>query len=658
MKRTFSHHLPPARATASDTPGTDHRPSVGRPSVPTARRELPRTTPPPELDYNGRRHRRAMDDATLREMARRVPAALLQTARLAWSVDRRMVLTILVSQLLSGLGTAVMLTAVARAMKPLVAGGTAAAKFHAAMPALIVAGVAMAVGSAAWILADWATRRLNPQVASAADLTIVDLHMRAELSAYDQEGFKDRSQAAEIGALRAMDLADDAKTLTNGLVQLLSAASVLTVLHPLLLGVLMLSVIPRGLGGVIAARIDYRVHDRTLSARNVRGMMRWWLTTSELADELRANTMRSYLYSWYRTMCDRVEGRELAGAGPYLRITLVAAALSGFFTLGMWASLAALVLTGQMALALAGTAIVASQTAGRALNSIIRYGAVMFHHGLYLGDYHDFLAEVRTLTTARGTATVTAPKEIRLDDVSYTYPNKTSPALHALSLTLRRGEVVALVGANGAGKSTLVRLLSALTLPTHGTVSWDGTDLATVEAESVWRHVGLVPQKNGHWPLAARENITLGQPHAHDHHDEEVWRAAEEVGMGDVLRQLPNGLDTLLARSVWGGHELSGGQWQRLACARALYRRPGLLILDEPTSEMDARGEHQLFHSLRRMAADRITLVVTHRLDNVKMADHIIVLDDGGIREQGTFDELIAQEGSLLGELYALSQDR
>ncbi|MFI9259634.1 ABC transporter ATP-binding protein [Streptomyces sioyaensis] len=653
MKRTFSHHLPPARATASDAPGADRRPSV-----PAARRELPRTTPPPELDYNGRRHRRAMDDATLREMARRVPAALLQTARLAWSVDRRMVLTILVSQLLSGLGTAVMLTAVARAMKPLLAGGTAAAKFHEAMPALIVAGVAMAVGSAAWILADWATRRLNPQVASAADLTIVDLHMRAELSAYDQEGFKDRSQAAEIGALRAMDLADDAKTLTNGLVQLVSAASVLTVLHPLLLGVLMLSVIPRGLGGVIAARIDYRVHDRTLSARNVRGMMRWWLTTSELADEVRANTMRSYLYSWYRTMCDRVEGRELAGAGPYLRITLVAAALSGFFTLGMWASLATLVLTGQMALAMAGTAIVASQTAGRALNSIIRYGAVMFHHGLYLGDYHDFLSEVRTLTTARGTTTVTAPKEIRLDDVAYTYPNKTSPALHNLSLTLRRGEVVALVGANGAGKSTLVRLLSALTLPTHGTVSWDGTDLATADAESVWRHVGLVPQKYGHWPLAARENITLGQPHAHDHHDEEVWRAAEEVGMADVLRELPDELSTLLARSVWGGHELSGGQWQRLACARALYRRPGLLILDEPTSEMDARGEHQLFRSLRRMAADRITLVVTHRLDNVKMADHIIVLDDGGIREQGTFDQLIAQEDSLLGELYALSQDR
>nr|WP_229898255.1 ABC transporter ATP-binding protein [Streptomyces finlayi] len=598
-----------------------------------------------------------MEDATLLDMARRIPAALAQTARLAWSVDRRMVVTVLVCQVLSGVGTAIMLAAVAQALPHLLTAPSPAAALDAAWPALVVAGVAQAAGSGAWIAADWATRRLNPQVASAADLAIVDLHMRAEVSAYDQEGFKDRSQAAEIGAMRAVDLADDAKTFTNGLVQLVSAASVLTVLHPLLLLVLLLSVVPKGIGGVIAARIDYRVHDRTVSARNVRGMMRWWLTTAELADELRANTMREYLHFWYRTMCERVEGRELEGAGPYLRITACAAALSGFFVLGMWASLGALVLGGHMALAVAGTAIVASQTSGRALNSIIRYGTVMFHHALYLSDYHEFLDEVRNSTTNRGNTLIHhAPHTIHLDEVAFTYPHKETPALHPLSLTLRRGEVIAIVGENGAGKSTLVRLLTGLTLPTSGTLRWDTTDLATADAESVWRHVGLVPQKNGHWPLAARENITLGQQRDSD--DSEVWEAAESVGMAAPLRKLPGGLDTLLARSVWGGHELSGGQWQRLACARALYRSPGVLVLDEPTSEMDPRGEHEIFRALREMAPDRITLVVTHRLDNVRMADRVIVLDRGRIREEGTFDELVAREDSLLAELYALSKDR
>ncbi|MFJ9566934.1 ATP-binding cassette domain-containing protein [Streptomyces fuscichromogenes] len=624
-------------------------------SVPAARTGVPQPAAPPELDYNGRKHRRAMDDATLWDMARRIPAALIQTARLAWRVDRRMALTIVVCQLLSGVGTAVMLGAVARALPQLMVADPRAGLARA-WPALAVAVVAMATGAAMWILADWATRRLNPKIASAADLELVDLHMRAELAAYDAEGFGDRSQAAEIGALRAVDLADDAKTLTNGLVQLVSAAAVLTSLHPLLLGVLLLSVVPRGLGGVIAARVDYRVHDRTISARNVRGMMRWWLTTAELADELRANTMRGYLHFWYRAMCDRVEGRELEGAKPYLRITLLAASLGGLFTLGMWASLAGLVLAGSMSTAIAGTAVVASQTAGRALNSIIRYSTVMFHHGLYLSDYYEFIDEVRAMTAARGTAQAKAPQQIRLEGASYTYPGKETAAVRSITLTLNRGEVVALVGENGAGKSTLIRMLTGLTVPTGGTVQWDDTDLATADAETVWRHVGLVPQKNGHWPLAARENITLGQPR--EHGDERIWDAAEQVGMTKALRELPDQLETLLARSVWGGHELSGGQWQRLACARAMYRQPAVLVLDEPTSEMDARGEHQIFRELRAMAPDRITVVVTHRLDNVRMADRVIVLEQGTVREQGSFDDLVATEGSLLGELYALAQDR
>ncbi|MGJ5893564.1 ABC transporter [Streptomyces sp. V2] len=624
-------------------------------TLPAARTELPQPSAPPELDYNGRKHRHAMDDATLWDMARRIPTALLQTASLAWRVDPRMVTTIAACQLLSGIGTAVMLGAVAEALPRLMTGDPREGLARA-WPALALAVAAMAFGAALSILADWATRRLNPQVASAADLTLVDLHMRAELAAYDTEGFQDRSQAAEIGALRAVDLASDAKTLTNGLVQLLSAATVLTSLHPLLLGVLLLSVVPRGLGGVIAARIDYRVHDRTVSARTVRGMMRWWLTTAELADELRANTMRPYLHSWYRAMCDRVEGRELAGARPYLLVTALAAALGGLFTLGMWVSLAGLVLAGAMSTAVAGTAVVASQTAGRALNAIIRYSTVMFHHGLYLSDYHDFVDEVRATTTARGIAQAPAPRSIRLEGAAYTYPGKDTAAVGPVTLTLNRGDVVALVGENGAGKSTLIRMLTGLTVPTEGHVLWDDTDLAVTDAESVWRHVGLVPQKNGHWPLAARENITLGQPR--EHGDDRIWDAARRVGMAEALTALPEKLGTLLARSVWGGHELSGGQWQRLACARALYREPAVLVLDEPTSEMDARGEHTVFRELRALAPDRITVVVTHRLDNVRMADRILVLDQGRIREQGTFDDLVTTEGSLLAELYALSQDR
>ncbi|MEY6567214.1 ABC transporter ATP-binding protein, partial [Streptomyces sp. PGLac3x] len=250
-------------------------------------------------------------------MLRRIPAALARTVRLAWSVDRWMVLAVLGCQLAAGAGTAVTLAPLAPYLGVLVGAGDPARTVREAAPALLVAAAATGAGAGARLVAEWATRRLNPKIAGAMELTLVDLHMRAELDAFDDPGFTDRSRAAETGVGRAMALTEDAKALTEGVVQLAVAASVLTVLHPLLLAVLALSVVPRVVGGAVAARIDHQVFEASASARTTRDVMRWFLTTPDLADELRANTMRRYLYRWYRGMCERVEGRALAAAPPF-----------------------------------------------------------------------------------------------------------------------------------------------------------------------------------------------------------------------------------------------------------------------------------------------------------------------------------------------------
>jgi ATP-binding cassette subfamily B protein len=136
-----------------------------------------------------------------------------------------------------------------------------------------------------------------------------------------------------------------------------------------------------------------------------------------------------------------------------------------------------------------------------------------------------------------------------------------------------------------------------------------------------------------------------------------VWEAVDAVGMREAVEGLAHGLDTLLAREIFGGAELSGGQWQRLACARALYRRTPLLILDEPTSQMDPRGEHRIFLEIKRIAAQRITIVVTHQLENTRLADRIVVLQSGRVVEQGRYDDLV-RAGGLFAELVALAKDR
>ncbi|GAA1542363.1 hypothetical protein GCM10009730_59270 [Streptomyces albidochromogenes] len=307
-------------------------------------------------------------------------------------------------------------------------------------------------------------------------------------------------------------------------------------------------------------------------------------------------------------------------------------------------------MSGRIELAVVATAIIAVRTTLAALSQVVINAAAVFHTSLYLSDMHPFLDDAAARAPKRGSRTHAAPtEEIRLEEVVYQYPGRDKPAVDGVSLALRRGQILAIVGANGSGKSTLTRLLIGIYLPDKGRVTWNGTDLAEVDPATVWANTGLVPQIFAQWPLRVRESVTLGQPRTHN--DAPVWEAVDAVGLREAVEDLPAGLDTLLARDVFGG------QWQRVACSRALYRRPGLLILDEPTSQMDPRGEHQIFEQIKAIAADRITIMVTHRLENTKIADHIVVMEHGRITEQGWYDGLV-HAGGTFAELLELSQDR
>lgn len=616
----------------------------------------PAPPPPQELRFEGKFGRNPLGEASFRQMCARLPSVLRQTGRMAWEIDRPAVALLVACQLLTGVAAAVLLTATAHAMEPLLSDGAASARLHVALPALAVVTVAAAVGRTSAAFATYAEGRITPPLTTAADTSMVEAVCRVEASAFGEEGFADRQEAAEMGVVRAQMMVRDSQRFSAALIRMVAAGGVLTVLHPLMLVLLVLAVLPAGVGAVMTARVDYLTHYANVSDRNVRHMMRWYATTPKLADEVRANGMVGYLLFWYRSLSRRVDRRTLTMAPRVLRISLTTAALGGVFLLGAWGALAWLAVTGRVTLAIAATALVAVQTSLAALSQLVISGAALFHTSLYLADMRGFLDFAGARAPRRGElATPAQPQEIRLEDVVYRYPNKAAPAVDGLSLTLRRGEVVAVVGENGSGKSTLTRLITGLYLPDKGRVTWDGTDLAEADPATVWAQTGLVPQWFGQWPLAVRENVTLGQPRTH--HDDPVWEAIDAVGMRETVEELPRGLDTLLARELWGGSELSGGQWQRLACSRALYRRPPVLILDEPTSEMDARGEHAVFAALRAIAHDRITIVVTHRIENTRTADRIIVMEGGRIAEHGTYAELVGGSG-LFAELHTLSQDR
>jgi ABC-type multidrug transport system fused ATPase/permease subunit len=223
-----------------------------------------------------------------------------------------------------------------------------------------------------------------------------------------------------------------------------------------------------------------------------------------------------------------------------------------------------------------------------------------------------------------------------------------------VSLTVRRGEVLALVGENGSGKTTLAKLMAGLYTPQRGRIRWDGVDLAGIDQDSLCDRVAVVLQDPARWPLTARHNVTIGRPERADADDGVLLDAVAAAASADaVVAGLPYGWDTLLSKKFAHGQDLSVGQWQRIGVARALYRDAPLLICDEPTAALDARAEAAVYESLRRLAAGRTVVLITHRLASVRHADQIAVLHRGRLVELGDHDALMAA-GGRYAELYTL----
>lgn len=240
--------------------------------------------------------------------------------------------------------------------------------------------------------------------------------------------------------------------------------------------------------------------------------------------------------------------------------------------------------------------------------------------------------------------------------MTFTYPGADKPVFQNLTLELRAGETTALVGVNGAGKTTLVKLLTRLYDPQEGRITLDGVDIRDFDPDEYRRSLGVVLQDFTRYQLSARENIALGRVGETDE-DARLHDAAQRSNALELIQGLPEGWDTLLGRQFHiRGQDLSGGQWQRIALARALYRDAPILLLDEPTAALDAETEAELFGKYRDLTRGKTTLLITHRFNTVRMADRIVLLEHGRILEDGTHAELLAL-GGRYAEMYEVQAE-
>ncbi len=341
---------------------------------------------------------------------------------------------------------------------------------------------------------------------------------------------------------------------------------------------------------------------------------------------------------------------ELKAAGRQALTRVMAQVAGGVATAGVYIALGILLAVGALPLAVAGTAVLAIRSAQASLNSLLYAVNQCYEEGLYFSDYLAFCADAASRIPAAGGQQVPAEFDrITVDNVTFTYPGASHPALREVSVEIGRREVVALVGENGSGKTTLAKILAGLYRPDSGTVRWDETAIADVDPEPLLERIAVIAQDHANWPLTVRHNIAMGR-HAEP---AAMAGAAQASGADTVIEKLPHGYDTLLDRHFKDGAELSGGQWQRIAAARGFYRSAPLLIMDEPTAALDARAEYALFSSIRGHARNRSVLLITHRLASVKHADRIYVLRDGQVIEQGVHADLLALGGQY-AELFTL----
>lgn len=485
-------------------------------------------------------------------------------------------------------------------------------------------------------------------------LKIMEHAQAMDLACFEDAAFYDKMERAQQQTVTRTRLLVVLGGMAQHLITLVSLAIATTAYSPIFLVLLPTAILPSFWGEARFAMLSYSLlHGQTPERREL-DYLRFLSTNDKSAKEVKLFGLGGYLLSRAQNLFERfyVDNRHLSVRRASLGALLGLVPIAGYYL----AYVLILVRTLDHALTVGEMVFVsgAFMRMRTVLEGLFASLALVAEHSLHIKDLFDFFAVKPTIVSPPVPQDIPQPirKGFEFRNVSFAYAGSAKPVLEDVSFHLRAGECLALVGENGAGKTTLVKLMARLYEPTQGQILLDGIDLREYSQESLHREIGVVFQDFVRFDFLAKENIGLGRLDAMG--DELRIRSAAERSLADeVIERLPRGYDQMLGRRFDEGLDLSTGQWQKIALARAYMRDAQILILDEPSASLDAQAEHDMFQRFGELTEQKTTLLISHRLSSVRMADRILVLADGRVHEQGTHAQLMAT-GGRYAELFAL----